>query len=245
LIKSKQYITLDEPSSQYDPNLLPDDQLPPSTIAPFYDDFYLYPTRHADATPTDPDSTMGDYHGIYYTISPSSQSLNVTWILSRGGTFETYIFSLLYKAASKGQFVYTYRVTGGAGSGSPTSTNNGGENTDTSISESSNDGATAAIGLQGYSSATEMIPQSDDETDPNDAGNGDPFLNVPRYDYIQWSYGRSGAVVPGSYIVCDTIYQQGSTNKMDIACKGSDGTRVDGKLGSLPSQADQSNFPDE
>ncbi|PNS21330.1 Chitin deacetylase [Sphaceloma murrayae] len=176
-------LSLQEGTTAYDVLPFPDPELPPTTLAPFFDDLYIYLSRTSDTTPQTPSATTGLPQGIYYTLTPRTTptALNVTWILSRAGTYETYIFSLLYDALVPGVVTYEYAVTGGRGSGT---TAGGGQG-----DESSNDGATAGIGVQG---------------EREDGAS----------DHVQWSY-LEGTVGPGFRIVCDTNVSPGTCTGSD------------------------------
>lgn len=136
-------------------------------IEAWFDDLYIYGSRRADAT-SNSSGSSDLYQGIYYTVTDSY--LNVTYILSRKGTYESYIFSITYSTLHPGSYGVSYTSTGGPGSAAA----------DTGVASftGSNDGLTAAIGVQAHNA------------------NG-------TYDAIQWSYNQT-AVYPGYAMVCDT-----------------------------------------
>ncbi|PSK53990.1 Chitin deacetylase [Elsinoe australis] len=176
-------LSLLEGTTSYDVSTLPDGELPPTSLLPFYDDLYIYLSRTSDTTSENPDATTGLAQGIYYTLSPSlaPTNLNVTWVLSRGGTYELYVFSVLYDASAPGKVTYEYRVTGGRGSGA---TAGGGQG-----DESSNDGATAGVGVQGENEDGDLV-------------------------HVQWEY-LEGGVGPGFSLSCDTSVFPGSCTGSD------------------------------
>ncbi|KAF4556251.1 Hypothetical protein D9617_1g081270 [Elsinoe fawcettii] len=192
-------LSLLEGTTAYDVLPLPDTELPGTSLLPFFDDLYIYASRTSDTTSENPDASTGLTQGIYYTLSPSiaPTTANVTWILSRGGSYELYIFSAIYSTLQPGVVTFEYRVTGGRGSG----TTSGGGTGD----ESSNDGATAGIGVQGLR---------------DDGG----------YDHVQWAYQEAGSVTPGFSVTCDTTVSPGRCTGSDgTVVEGA--TTVDGYQG--------------
>jgi len=96
-----QFLSLVNGSGAYDAGQLPDSNLPPFTACPFFDDLYDYNTR-------------GDNEGVYYTVNAAQTTVNYTYVLSRGGTYETYNFGVFYDSTKPGIFTYTYVDAGNA-----------------------------------------------------------------------------------------------------------------------------------
>ncbi|GAM86302.1 hypothetical protein ANO11243_043140 [Dothideomycetidae sp. 11243] len=130
-------LTFNVGSTQYDAAPLPDSRFASAVIEPWFDDLYIYASRRSDASTTTSGSSPL-YEGVYY--STTATQLNVTYILSRAGTYESYIFSILYTTTMPGIFGVSYTATGGAGS---LVADGGGTD-----ATKSNDGATAGIGVQ-------------------------------------------------------------------------------------------------
>ncbi|KXS95898.1 hypothetical protein AC578_2649 [Pseudocercospora eumusae] len=97
------YISLGQGSQAYEAERLPSIHVPPATLAPFFDDLAIF----AGQTPK---------HGIFYQLFP--EGVTYEYYLFRSGVAgELYHFTVEYKYARPGVFVYTYYDVGNGNNG--------------------------------------------------------------------------------------------------------------------------------
>ncbi|KAK4988622.1 hypothetical protein LTR50_003805 [Elasticomyces elasticus] len=88
-------------SSQYQPQALPDPNIPSSTACPFFDDLCLFPA-------------LGQ--GIFYQLDAANTSITYEFYLGRAGLpNDLYHFLLHYSTAAPGVFTYAYYAVGNGG----------------------------------------------------------------------------------------------------------------------------------
>lgn len=97
------YISILQGSSQYQAMQLPASNIPNNTVAPFFDDLYLY-------------GTSGPQEGIFYQYNSAQTAITYEFYLSRAGqqNMEVFHFTVKYDSTQPGIFVYTYYSVGGA-----------------------------------------------------------------------------------------------------------------------------------
>jgi hypothetical protein len=96
------FISLHEGSPQYQPAALPVSYLPNNTVAPFFDDLYMF----GQPTPQ---------QGIFYQFNAANTSVTYEYYVSRAlKATEKFHFTVQYDSALPGVFVFTYLETGGA-----------------------------------------------------------------------------------------------------------------------------------
>ena len=94
------YLSIIEGSSQYEAIPFPADNLPNNTVAPLFDDLYLY----GDASPK---------QGIWYQVNSAQTSVEFEYYLQRAGNDgPPYHFTISYDSSSPGVFTYTYYSVG-------------------------------------------------------------------------------------------------------------------------------------
>ena len=94
------YLSIQEGSSQYEAQPFPTDTLPNNTVAPFFDDLYLY----GNSTPQ---------QGIFYQFNPGQTAISYEYYLQRAGNAGApYHFVIAYDSALPGVFTYMYYGVG-------------------------------------------------------------------------------------------------------------------------------------
>lgn len=96
------YISIQNGSSQYQAMQLPDAHIPNNTVAPFFDDLYVY----GDA--------VSPRQGIFYQFNAANTNVTFEYYVGRNGTAQLYHFTVGYNSLVPGVFTYTYYSTGGA-----------------------------------------------------------------------------------------------------------------------------------
>ena len=88
-------------SAQFQAGSFPLSYLPNNTVAPFFDDLYLYGTSN----PQD---------GIFYQFNQAQTAVTYEYYLERAGDVSyPFHFTVGYDSAAPGIFVFTYYSTGG------------------------------------------------------------------------------------------------------------------------------------
>jgi hypothetical protein len=94
------YLSILEGSSQYEAMQFPTDTIPNNTVAPFFDDLYLY----GGQTPM---------QGIFYQFNRAQTAVSYEYYLQRAGNNGApYHFIIAYDSAVPGVFTYTYYSVG-------------------------------------------------------------------------------------------------------------------------------------
>ena len=96
------YISIQAGSSQYEAQQLPAPNLPNNTVAPFFDDMYLYGE-------SDPQQ------GIFYQYNAGQTAITYEYYLFRAGQAgNPYHFTVFYDSGRPGYFTFTYYSLGGS-----------------------------------------------------------------------------------------------------------------------------------
>ena len=97
------YLSILEGSSQYEAQQFPDDAIPNNTVAPFFDDLFLY-------------GGQSPRQGIFYQINAAQTSVQYEYYLQRANNTGNppYHFIVAYDSAQPGIFTYTYYSVGPA-----------------------------------------------------------------------------------------------------------------------------------
>ncbi|KAK6397334.1 hypothetical protein LTR65_006308 [Meristemomyces frigidus] len=94
------FISIVNGSSQYQPAALPDAHIPNNTVAPFFDDLYLY-------------GNSNPQQGIFYQLSAAGTNVTYEYYIGRGARLsEIFHFTIDYNSLMPGVFVYTYYLAG-------------------------------------------------------------------------------------------------------------------------------------
>jgi hypothetical protein len=94
------YLSILEGSSQYEAMQFPTDSIPNNTVAPFFDDLYLY-------------GGQSPMQGIFYQFNPAQTAISYEYYLQRAGNVGApYHFIVAYDSALPGVFTYTYYSLG-------------------------------------------------------------------------------------------------------------------------------------
>ena len=95
-------LSLTSGTAQYSAQTLPDSNIPNSTVAPFFDDLYLY-------------GNSSPQQGIFYQFFENNTQVGYEYYLGRAGeATPLYHFFVGYDSLQPGIFVFWYFSTGGS-----------------------------------------------------------------------------------------------------------------------------------